>query len=61
MRFDERNADFGAMAEVDCGGVERQLMDLRPEVELIAVGAAVKAVENTFGEMDRERAPIGRH
>jgi hypothetical protein len=36
-------------------------MDLRPEVELIAVGAAVKAVKNTFGEMDRERAPIGRH
>lgn len=46
------NVDVGAMAEVEGGGVDRQLVQLSPKVELIAVGAAIKAVEESLAQMD---------
>jgi hypothetical protein len=51
--------DPKAVAEVEGGFVKRQIDQQRPEIKLITLGAAVKAAEDVFLDVDREVAIFG--
>lgn len=53
-----RRLDGGVAAEMEGGFVEGQAVDLAPEVELIALGAADEAAEDMAVEVDREAAAV---
>jgi hypothetical protein len=46
------------MAEVDGGAVKRELTILSPEVKLVALGSASKAVKPSLVEINREMTRV---
>lgn len=49
-----RDGDAGGVAEMFGGGLQRKILNRRPEVQLVSLGAAVEAAEGLFAQVDRE-------